>query len=178
MAVASKTAEEADGAGSLCLAWLWGLAVAAEGAGFGDGGVAWPASSTAPQTAIQIAAKDLSRKAPPSLFSSLYWKGSDKGNKGAQRAPKPVAGSRAVCANSGEGSQRKGIIRFGPGRTPGGPDLVLVRSISRDEGPGVRDGAQGGKKALCLCCRSGTYLRLSDRAKRVRVRLMGARRQR
>src|ERR1700728_884299 len=77
--VASKTAGATAGAASLPrLAWLCGLEVAA-GAGFGDGGAAWAASSAAPQTAIQIADRNLSRKRPPRRFYSLYLMGVKQG---------------------------------------------------------------------------------------------------
>jgi hypothetical protein len=75
--VASKMAGATAGAGSLAgLGRLCGLGEAA-GAGFGDGGAAWAASNAAPQTANQTAVRNLSRKAPPDLFSSMYSKGAD-----------------------------------------------------------------------------------------------------
>src|ERR1700685_3291197 len=71
MPVASKIAGAIEGAASLPrLTWLWSLAAAA-GAGFGDGGAAWAASSATPQTAIETAPINLSRKWPPQRFYSL-----------------------------------------------------------------------------------------------------------
>src|ERR1700722_9937196 len=77
--VAAETAGATDGAARWPrLWWLWGLEAAVR-AGFGDGGAAWAASSAAPQTAIQTADRNLSRKRTPQRFYSLYLMGVKQG---------------------------------------------------------------------------------------------------
>jgi hypothetical protein len=73
--VASKIAAETGGAACLAFAWLWALGESAGGAGFGDEGAAWAATSAAPQTAIQTPARTFNRKAPPNLFLHCTGKG-------------------------------------------------------------------------------------------------------
>ena len=129
MAGATAGEESLAGLGRVC--GLAGAAVAGFGDEFGDGGAAWAASNAAAQTANQTVVRTFRCKTPPGLFSSMYWKGGEQGNR----------------RTGTEGPRERGTKEAGT--------------------KGARWREQGhGKMGLCLCLPIGTYLRLSDRAKR------------